>query len=534
MSDKYPQITRFISETPWMVLPEVYGTIQEIVSLRRQGTKLSAEDIRMQLGGEPPEKQLPVQAQGIAVIPLQGVIMPKADMMTEMSGGTSLETFTNQVKAAVNDPAVTQILLNVDSPGGSTAMVPETAAIIREANHTKPVVAFVEGMACSAAYYLASQADTIVSTPSGLVGSIGVYMGHQDISEKQHKEGIKTTLIHAGKYKVDGSEFEPLTPEAKAHFQGLVDDLYDGFLEAVAIGRGTTAEKVHNHFGEGRTVTPTAALAAGMIDKIDTFENVLGGMLSIAPAQAALTYSKAVADLATHMECVDLEHSEPGTGSPPAPVDMHPEKDKAIKGWWRTDTPEDFRPSEQSKEGSIVNEQLIALCSKVGIKVEEADTDDVLVTKLSDALDGMKPESVTAVQDSPSFKEQFPEAFAEMETLKAKDIVHEAKEFSSAYTQIGQKGFSALMTEKVEQAHMAVTSGTFSSSDLRELLDTAVKSVVDYSEKGSNLDPEAKTFTDYVKDTQAANPDMSYGDCVAKAQIDFPEAAAQWRAVKPA
>ena len=132
--------------------------------------------------------------------------------------------------------------MNVDSPGGLIDLVPETAALIRTVRETKPVIAVANTYAASAAYWLASQASDLVVTPSGEVGSIGVYMPHLDVSGWEEQQGVKTTLISAGKYKTERSPFEPLSDEAAAAMQDTVDKYYGMFTYGVAVGRGTSAE----------------------------------------------------------------------------------------------------------------------------------------------------------------------------------------------------------------------------------------------------------------------------------------------------
>jgi signal peptide peptidase SppA len=131
-------------------------------------------------------------------------------------------------------------------------------------------------MMASAAYWLASQADEIVSIPSGNVGSIGVFSAHQDLSAALEKEGIKVTLIKAGKFKVEGNPFEPLSDEARAQIQTRVDDAYSQFTKDVARGRGVKPSDVRGGYGEGRALPAKEAKAVGLIDRIATMDEVLG------------------------------------------------------------------------------------------------------------------------------------------------------------------------------------------------------------------------------------------------------------------
>lgn len=210
---------------------------------------------------------------GVAVIPLRGVITPRPSILSIIfGGGGGLLGFRSALRQAVASDDVAAIILDVDSPGGAVDLVPETAAEIREARKTKPVIAVANTFAASAAYWLASQADELVVTPSGEVGSIGVFQIHQDLSEMAASEGVNITLISAGKYKTEGNRFEPLSEEALAAIQASIDDYYDLFVADIAKGRGATANAVRNGFGEGRMVTAKNAVAEGMADRVDTLE----------------------------------------------------------------------------------------------------------------------------------------------------------------------------------------------------------------------------------------------------------------------
>jgi signal peptide peptidase SppA len=223
-----------------------------------------------------------VRAGGsIAVLPLSGVISPRGSWLSMLFGGSGggLQGFRESFREALASPDVGAIVIDVDSPGGIISLVPETAAEIREARGTKPIIAVADCQAASAAYWLAAQADEVVITPSGRVGSIGVYMLHEDWSKFNEEFGVDVTFISAGRYKVDGNSEEPLSESAKADWQENVDTLYSLFVAEVAAGRGTTSELVQANYGEGRMFFADAAVAAGLADRVDTIEGVIGRLL---------------------------------------------------------------------------------------------------------------------------------------------------------------------------------------------------------------------------------------------------------------
>ncbi len=208
-----------------------------------------------------------------AVIPVYGLITQRSDFWSWLFGGTSIDDLRNAIREALADPAATSVVLDISSPGGSVDGIPEFATELRGIRGgTKPIVAVVNPLAASAAYWIGCSVDQLVMTPSGEVGSIGVYAAHEDDSGALEMAGIKITLISAGRYKTEGNPFEPLADEAKANIQDQVDTFYAMFLGDVAKGRGVTSSIVASSYGQGRTMLARQALAAGMVDRIDTLE----------------------------------------------------------------------------------------------------------------------------------------------------------------------------------------------------------------------------------------------------------------------
>jgi len=222
----------------------------------------------------------PTTVGGTVIIPLKGVIRPGLSLMSILFGGGSgsLSLFRASLREAANDPEVGSILIDVDSPGGLIDLVPETAAEIRAVD--KPIKAVANTESASAAYWLASQADEFAVTPSGQVGSIGVYMLHTDWSAYNEALGVNPTYISAGKFKTDGNPDEPLSDSAREAFQAQVDTYYGMFVSDVAVGRGTSDSAVRSDYGEGRMFLAQQAEAQGMVDEVASIEQVLAGMSS--------------------------------------------------------------------------------------------------------------------------------------------------------------------------------------------------------------------------------------------------------------
>lgn len=271
---KLPAVRRAMQSTVWAIRPEKLAEILEVVSVHAQGGGFTAEEIRARVGDA--RKPAAANRGGIQVIPVYGVIAHRMDLMTEMSGGTSTLALADQFDAAMADPNISTIVLDVDSPGGSTDGVPELAARIYDARgQGKRTVAVANTLMASAAYWIGAAADEVVATPSAMAGSIGVFAVHLDESALNDKMGLKHTIISAGTHKTDGNPYEPLSEDARAALQASVDEYYAMFTGDVARFRGTSAQHIQTGYGEGRVLTAAQSLGAGLVDRIDTLEGVL-------------------------------------------------------------------------------------------------------------------------------------------------------------------------------------------------------------------------------------------------------------------
>lgn len=214
-------------------------------------------------------------SNGVAIITITGSLVNRGAWIGAYSGLTSYEGIQHQLKTALADPAVHSVILDLHSPGGEAVGAFETAAVVRQVAASKRVLAVVNGMAASAAYAIASGANDIIVTETGVAGSIGVVMLHADYSRMLDREGVTPTLIHAGAHKVDGNPFEPLPDAVRADLQAEVDAFYDAFLATVAKGRGNRLPAATARKTEARTFIGKAAVAAGLADRVGTFESAL-------------------------------------------------------------------------------------------------------------------------------------------------------------------------------------------------------------------------------------------------------------------
>lgn len=217
---------------------------------------------------------------GVAIIDVLGTLVNRGAWIGASSGLTSYEGIQAQIAAVRADPNTHSVILDIASPGGEAVGAFETAAAVRDLAKSKRTVAVVNGMAASAAYAIASGATEIVTTETGVVGSIGVVLLHADYSAALAEDGIKPTLIFAGAHKVDGNPFEPLTDAVKTDLQAEVNAFYEKFLATVEAGRGSRTSRATARATEARTFIGDAAVKAGLADRVGTFESVLADLSS--------------------------------------------------------------------------------------------------------------------------------------------------------------------------------------------------------------------------------------------------------------
>src|SRR3990172_2881356 len=289
----YQLILKLVSTTPWVIREEVLGVIVDLLVLRAEGGRYDAEEISERIEARS-RREKPTGPPGVAVVPLHGVLIPKAQMLDDISGGSSIQSFRQSFREALADEDVRSIVLDVDSPGGMVDGVPEMASEIRAARGTKPILAVANTEAASGAYWLASQADQVIATKSGRVGSIGVFTPHEDISARQEQDGVRTTLVSAGKVKTEGNPFEKLSDEGRAHLQSMVNDYYNMFVTDVANGRKVPVDQVRSGYGEGRGFTARQALEVGMVDRVGTLEAVVSELANTQAKEMAMVRRQAL------------------------------------------------------------------------------------------------------------------------------------------------------------------------------------------------------------------------------------------------
>jgi signal peptide peptidase SppA len=235
----------------------------------------SPEAVQAAMQAYDEREQRPRMVGDVAVIDVTGCLTYRTGWYGAYFGLSGVADLQQKFRLALADPAVKTIVFRFDSPGGEVTMIPEFAAEIYAARGQKPIVAVADTLVASAAYWLASQCETIYTPVSGRLGSIGVYTEHMDVSAYLQQAGVKVTLISYGTHKTDGNPYEPLPDEVKARIQARVDELGADFDTDVARGRKVSRKDVADSFGQGDVFRGKQAIALGMADKLGTFAQVL-------------------------------------------------------------------------------------------------------------------------------------------------------------------------------------------------------------------------------------------------------------------
>ncbi|MCL7466328.1 S49 family peptidase [Phaeovulum sp. NW3] len=312
---------------------------------------------------------------GIAVIEIAGTLVHRGAWIGQSSGLTSYEGIAAQLQAALADPAIRGIALDIDSFGGEVAGAFDLADRIRAARTQKPIHAFVADHALSAAYALASQADRIILPRTGAVGSIGVVAMHSDMSGALDQKGIAVTLIHAGARKVDANPYQPLPEAVRARITGELEDLRQLFAETVADGRGNRLDTQRALSTEAAVFRGEAAVFAGLADEVADPVTAFRAFAAAprgtsTPKGKSLMMTTAPEDHAQPLAAPATTPPEPATSSVVAPPQAEAEA---------------LSPEAIRAEAAEVA-QVCAQAARLGVTIDAADA----------VARGVKPEALRA------------------------------------------------------------------------------------------------------------------------------------------
>lgn len=281
----------------WAVTLPILNAMQNIVIRHSAGEKLSEVEIEARIGDRRNISDCDFGIKdGAAYIPIYGIISKRMNMINKISvgGGTSVEEIERDFKAALLDDSVKKIILDIDSPGGSTDGIIELSDFIYESRRKKPIVAYANGQMCSAAYWLGSAAEKICVGRDAFVGSIGVFAMTQDWTVANHMLGIRKEVIQAGKNKAAGHPDKPFTQDDRDVIQKEVNTIYTFFVEAVARNRGMSIEAALK-VATGDMFIGEEAVKLGLADKVENILMLTSSAYSSARDKMAMGVKKPAA-----------------------------------------------------------------------------------------------------------------------------------------------------------------------------------------------------------------------------------------------
>jgi capsid assembly protease len=286
-----------ILNAPWAITPHRLEQIHGIYAAWARGESVDVAAVEAKIGRPLVNDPQGYMVQdGAALIPLRGVMAPRMNMMTEISGGSSTELFTRDVRAALADPSVKSIVIMADTPGGAVSGTQRAAAAVMAARGVKPVATYVEGVMASAGVWVGTAADLVLmESATSQAGSIGVVATHVDVSKAEEAVGRKTTEIVAGTFKRAASQYGPLTELGRQVLQQEVDYLYGLFVNDVAAQRGVSVEQVLANMADGRMFIGQQAIDAGLVDGIATLEETISMLNDRAASGRSLITVPAIA-----------------------------------------------------------------------------------------------------------------------------------------------------------------------------------------------------------------------------------------------
>jgi len=309
---------------------------------------------------------------GVAIINAFGPIFPRADIFTDISGATSVETLALLFGEALNAPDVNAIVLNIDSPGGNVVGVNEFSNLVYESRGKKPIIAYTGGLCASAAYWIASAADKIIADKTAFIGSIGVVAAWTDDSKAREKEGLVD-------YEVVSSQSpdkrqNPNSKEGRAKLQAELDSLADIFISSIARNRNTNNAFISENYGKGGVLITDEAIKVGMVDEIGSLENIITDLYQFNPINKGVTtmsiqgmamsrQNTRISDPAILSSLPDIEVFGPGMKIVSEEFAASKKEDDEEKK--KADTTEDEEDEEEKEDAkkSSSNKQMAALLS---------------------------------------------------------------------------------------------------------------------------------------------------------------------------
>jgi signal peptide peptidase SppA len=269
----FERVGSLLYNQPWAISDAWMAQITDIYE-RRVANIASELDLKaLAAENEKRSKEGYSVTRGVACIDISGPLLPKASLLSSISGATSYSQIRSQINAAIDSKDVDSIVLNIDSPGGTVIGVQECADVIYRARSesAKSIVAMCNPVAASAAYFLASQADAVYATTGGHVGSIGVIAKLDNMDRKQRNEGNDPVIVRSSELK-NVTAGGQMTPNQIQSVQAMVSKYFAMFKDSVVRGRpGINIDAVST----GEVWIGKEAQDRGLIDGITTLDDLV-------------------------------------------------------------------------------------------------------------------------------------------------------------------------------------------------------------------------------------------------------------------
>lgn len=255
-----------ITGDPWAITETALHTILEVAARENE----APEAVAAKLGRQLQNSYNATERDGVAIIPVTGPLFRYANIFTAISGASSYELIARDFMNALENPQITSIILDIDSPGGEVNGVSELASMIFEARGTKPIIAYASGDAASGAYWIATAADEIVVSETSALGSIGVVGIYRGKSAKESTETVEIVSSQSPHKRLD-----PMSDDGRAKLQTRIDSMADVFVSTIARNRSVTPDHVLKHYGGGDVMIGAHAVNAGLADRIGSLERLI-------------------------------------------------------------------------------------------------------------------------------------------------------------------------------------------------------------------------------------------------------------------
>ncbi len=204
----------------------------------------------------------------IGVVPIEGIIG------VDGRSGVDSDDVLRLLKRYADDSDMKAVVVRIDSPGGAVAPSQEIYDELRRIGEDKVVVCSMGNVAASGGLYIAMGCDRIVAEPGTLTGSIGVISQFVNVKGLADRFSVKMETVKSGRLKDAGNPFRDMTPEDRAYWQSLVDQVYRQFVAAVAESRDMAEDDVRK-FADGRVLTGEQAQQLGLIDDLGNFHDAV-------------------------------------------------------------------------------------------------------------------------------------------------------------------------------------------------------------------------------------------------------------------